>query len=366
MKKILWITADYFADVDCVFDIMKRISKEFYITWIIFEGKQPYIPRDLYNVFSSLENINIDFIKNNYRTRDPRCLFSYLKILRKIQQLKPNIIYYNIAPNPASALISLFFNKKKTIYVAHDGKAQNDSSKFGFLRTLSYNLTFTFAKHFNMFSKSQAKLLYETYGKKDINVMRLPLKNLGEVSMQRPNNIIRFLSFGHIIYQKNIDLLIEAGNILFEKGFKQIRISINGTCENWNFYKEKIKHPEIFECNPSFISNEELLHLFGTSHYAVFPYRRVSQSGVLKLAFNYNIPVIASNIGAFKEEIIENINGFFFNVSDVNSLVDVMENLIRHHNDTYPLLINRMKKNISENYSLEKSANSYIHLFNSL
>ena len=194
-------------------------------------------------------------------------------------------------------------------------------------------------------------------------MMNLPLKNFGKSAKSKPSDFVRFLSFGHIIYQKNIDLLIDAGNILYERGLRNFRISINGTCDNWNFYKDKIKYPEIFECNPSFISNEELLDLFASSHYAVFPYRRVSQSGVLKVAFNYNLPVVVSNIGSFKEEIVEGVNGFFFEVGNANSLADVLEHLLKLSPDNYAELCNGMEAFISENYSNEKSAKSYMDFF---
>lgn len=366
MKTIVWITADYFADSDLNREVMFKVSSKFKIVWIILEGKTPYFKHDAYNEIKKLPNMEIVFMRNTFRTRDPRSLLFYLKVYMKIKVYAPDLVYYNVAPNPASALMCLLLNNNKTIFTAHDGKAQNDSAAFGRMRTFAYNVTFGHAKHVNMFSKSQADLMRRTYGEKDIHTMNLPLKNFGKSNKTKPTEFVRFLSFGHIIYQKNIDLLIEAGNILYEKGVRDFKISINGTCENWEFYEKKIKHPEIFECNPNFISNDELLDLFATSHYVVFPYRRVSQSGVLKVAFNYELPVIVSNIGSFKEEIVEGTNGFFFNVNDANSLAKVMEHILETHKDNYKSLCAKMHEYTKNNYSGEKSADSYMEFFNSV
>lgn len=56
--------------------------------------------------------------------------------------------------------------------------------------------------------------------------MNLPLKNFGKSKKTKPVGMVRFLSFGHIIYQKNIDLLIEAGNLMYERGLRGFKISI--------------------------------------------------------------------------------------------------------------------------------------------
>ena len=366
MKKIAWVTADYFAETDLNMEVMSNVSSRFKIMWIILEGKSPYFKHDAYKEIEQLPNVELVFMKNKFRTRDPRSLLFYFKVYEKIRSYKPDLVYYNVAPNPASALMCRLLNPNKVIFTAHDGKAQNDSAAFGRMRTFAYDVTFKHAKNIYMFSKAQAELMRQTYGEKNIHITTLPLKNFGASQKTKPTDFVRFLSFGHIIYQKNIDLLIEAGNLLYEKGVRGFKISINGTCENWDFYESKIRHSEIFECNPNFISNEELLDLFATSHYVVFPYRRVSQSGVLKVAFNYGLPVIVSNIGSFKEEIVEGTNGFFFNVGEAQSLADVMENVLNLHQDGYQNLCGKMHEYTQSHYSGEKSAASYIEFFNSV
>jgi len=346
--------------------VFNALCKIYDLHWFVLNSKNSYFGKKKFEEYRNIANLTIHYIENNYRQRDPRELILYYKLYKKIKGFSPDFVYSNVAPNPAFAIISvLFFNKNNTIYTAHDGKVQNDSSSFGLMRTFSYNLIYKHSKYVNMFSQAQADLMKKTYPQNMIHKMVLPIKDFGSSEKKKPVDFIRFLSFGSIIYQKNIDLLIEAAEILYNRGYKNFNVSINGGCKNWDFYQSKIMHSEIFECYPHFVSNNDLLNLFASSHYCVFPYRRVSQSGVLKLAFNYNLPVIVSNIGAFKEEVVENTNGFFFEVGNANALANVMEKCLRMDSSLYEGLLERMRIYTKENYSTERVVEQYNELFTS-
>ena len=141
----------------------------------------------------------------------------------------------------------------------------------------------------------------------------LALKDFGVPTIVKPKDgIIRFLSFGTINYAKNIDLLIDAACVLYDKGYRNFRVSINGMCKDWSFYQTKIKYPELFDIDIRSIDNSEIANLFASTDYFVQPYRVVSQSGPTKIAFNYNIPIIASNLLGFSDEILEGVNGYLF------------------------------------------------------
>jgi len=363
MKTIAWITGSCFTETDYNYDVMQRLSEEFQIHWFVIDGKGNPLNQSAFEVFKNIPRLSLYWKLNKWRMRDPRSFYFYLKLQKEINMLHPDIIYYNVAPNPFFSIATLLMDKNKTVFAAHDGKVQNDSSSFGWMRTFAYNTIFKHSKYVNMFSKAQSELMKKTYPNNKVHTMVLPLKDLGKSNKAQPKDFIRFLSFGYIIYQKNIDLLIEAAELLYDKGYHNFKVSINGGCEDWTFYEDKIKHSDIFECNPNFVSNETLLELFATSHYAVFPYRRVSQSGVLKLAFNYNLPVIVSRIGAFKEEVLDGINGFFFEAKNAHSLAEVMEDALNRNRKEYDKLRSNMKKYTKENYSSDRIVSYYKTLF---
>ena len=107
---------------------------------------------------------------------------------------------------------------------------------------------------------------------------------------------------------------------LYEKGLRGFKVKICGVCKSWDFYQKRIRYPELFDLNIGFVKNEDIPNLLSESHYCVQPYRAVSQSGVVKVAFQYDTPVIVSNLPGFMDEVVEGLNGFSFMVENVSDL----------------------------------------------
>jgi D-inositol-3-phosphate glycosyltransferase len=69
-----------------------------------------------------------------------------------------------------------------------------------------------------------------------------------------------------------------------------------------------------------FIPDEETELYFKAADVLVLPYTLVYQSGVLFLAYSFGLPVIASDVGAFREDIIEAKTGFVCRPCDADDL----------------------------------------------
>ena len=213
--------------------------------------------------------------------------------------------------------------KRHYIQTAHQGEVHIGMGHKKLLNVLR-RLVYSRVKYVNMFSKSQAGLFQKHFPNSKIFKIPLALKDFGIPTIVKPKDgIIRFLSFGTINYAKNIDLLIDAACVLYDKGYRNFRVSINGMCKDWSFYQTKIKYPELFDIDIRSIDNSEIANLFASADYFVQPYRVVSQSGPTKISFNYNLPIIASNLPGFSDEILENVNGYLFEPGNVNDLVPV-------------------------------------------
>jgi glycosyltransferase involved in cell wall biosynthesis len=57
----------------------------------------------------------------------------------------------------------------------------------------------------------------------------------------------------------------------------------------------------------------------------VLPYTQVFQSGVLFLAYSFGLPVVASDVGSFREDIVEGETGFVCKSCDANELAKTLE-----------------------------------------
>jgi glycosyltransferase involved in cell wall biosynthesis len=74
-----------------------------------------------------------------------------------------------------------------------------------------------------------------------------------------------------------------------------------------------------------FIPDEQTEVYFKASDVSVLPYTLVFQSGVLFLSYSFGLPVIASDVGSFKEDILEGETGFVCRPRDVHDLAATIE-----------------------------------------
>jgi glycosyltransferase involved in cell wall biosynthesis len=364
-RKITWVTPDYFVDCDFNVDIFRNILHSFDIHWIILlPSKNARFSENDFNELQKLQGLKIEFLYSSYRQRDPRRLSYYFKLLKKIRKDNSDINYLNCIPDPYSVPIFWLLNKSKTIFCAHDGEVTGAFS-FAAVTKVAFQLSYSYTRFVNMFSESQAKVFRNNYPASEIFTTYLSLKSFGKPKQfSQKQDMVTFLSFGVINYSKNIELLIQAACNIYELGYRNFKVSINGTCANWEYYQSFMRYPDLFECQIRMIENNEISELFGSSSYFVQPYRQVSQSGAMKVAFYYNVPVLASDFPGFRDEIVEGVNGYLFDPSSVKNLENLMIQRLENHNADYPALREKMQEHTSLRYSNDGLAQKYISMFN--
>jgi glycosyltransferase involved in cell wall biosynthesis len=139
-----------------------------------------------------------------------------------------------------------------------------------------------------------------------------------------------------------------------------------GKSDNLNIYKNMIADQSVFDMYPVYIKSEDIPDVFSKADFLVFPYNQVTQCGPLFIAFNYNIPVIASNLPFFKEVIIDKETGFLFPSGDYFRLAEIMYNIIIKNNIDILKMKNNVSEYISKNYNIENFINKYLEMFSSI
>lgn len=117
-----------------------------------------------------------------------------------------------------------------------------------------------------------------------------------------------FLSFGYISNYKGYDLLWKSYKVLSRESHIPFQIIVAG--KGYDPYVEMMKQNEDFIVLNRFISNDEMATLIHHSIGLLCPYKSVSQSGLPQACMVYGKPVIATNIGSFREIIKNGVNGF--------------------------------------------------------
>ncbi len=203
--------------------------------------------------------------------------------------------------------------------------------------------------------KSNAKIvkrfhpIYDIYGKKDN-------KSLAKQNLDiNAKNIILF--FGIIRDYKGLDVLIEAINILKTK-YKEFHLLIVGECyESTNKYSSLIKKynlSKFITFIEKYVPDQDVSRYFSCSDVVVLPYKTASQSGVLQIAYHFDIPVVTTDVGGLSEYISDGFTGILLEPNNPFKLSEILyENFKTRNFDNFSDNIKEYKKKFSWEYFID-------------
>lgn len=139
-------------------------------------------------------------------------------------------------------------------------------------------------------------------GAKDVQV--IPHGSLAPRFLQYKKDNIRreplALFFGRLEAYKGLDILVEAGILL--KG--KLRVAIAGPGDLPQRTLSKIRgNREIFELHNRFLDDPEVAQFLQRASVCLLPYRQASQSSIPLIAAAFGVPVVATAVGAFIEDV---------------------------------------------------------------
>jgi|SRR5882724_1089366 len=357
----------YLSSVDVLdtdMNVLPYISKEHQITFgvLIPKFSRSYWEKELKQIAIENKSIQFKIVPLKYRRRTPLNILVYIKLISAIRKGKYDVIYLNDFEDIYfRTLFAAFIRKDKTIYGIHDvvhhsGWKQNillKASKKMFLRKFDTVL---------VFSESQAKILESKCNR--VFAVPMALKYFGaNTNTQKDYSVIRFLFFGNIASYKGLDILINAVKQLSRK-YDNFQLTIAGRCSEWEtIYEPMIADSKNIVADIRFIENAEIPDFFSSAHYLILPYRDVTQSGPLMIAYNYNLPVIASDLEGFREYIKEGTTGFTFGAAKEDELEKVLENSLLRKKEAYDHLVSNLKDFVSKQYAAKNIASKYNNIF---
>jgi glycosyltransferase involved in cell wall biosynthesis len=140
------------------------------------------------------------------------------------------------------------------------------------------------------------------------------------------------LFYGQIGPYKGIDLLADAFETL-ARSDASYRLIIAGrpkpgTEASWREVQARLQ-PLVDQrrvvLDIRHIPDEDTERYFMAADLLVLPYRDIFQSGVLFLGYRYGLPVVATDVGSFREDVVEGRTGFLCppeNASELASAID--------------------------------------------
>lgn len=304
--------------------------------------------------FSELRNARVLNLRGSlnssvrFRKKIARVAAYYLRLMAYAVSAKPklfHILWNNKFETIDRTLLMLFYRAlgKKVVLTAHNVNAgRRDANNTRFNR---FTLRFQYRLAHHIFvhtEKMKAELVNEFHVRSDRATVipfginnAVPKTGLTSARAKQKLGIAEdekaILFFGRIVPYKGLDILVSACQQLFE-GDDKYRLIIAGRpdkCpEHWAAIRCKLetsaRRKNVF-VNASFIPDDEAEVYFKAADVLVLPYREIFQSGVLFLGYSYGLPVLVSDVGSLKDDVVPGETGFVFEPGETQSLVTAIE-----------------------------------------
>jgi glycosyltransferase involved in cell wall biosynthesis len=139
------------------------------------------------------------------------------------------------------------------------------------------------------------------------------------------------LFFGQIAPYKGLEYLISALSTLAQSGL-DVRLIIagkvkRGYSEYWDGIKRQIADAGLTDRvieQIRFIGDEEVERYFKAADVAVIPYVEIFQSGIPFLAYSFGLPVIATDVGSLRDDVVDQVTGLICRPRDPAALADAI------------------------------------------
>ena len=278
-----------------------------------------------------------------------RVLFYYARLVLYAAKAKPQIfhILWNYRLEYLDRTLLMLFYKllgKRVVLTAHNINAGKRDSNDSWLNRLTLRIQYRLTDHlFVHTSKMKAELVADFHvPEHKVSLIPFGINNAlpdrgltraeakEQLGIGDAENTILF--FGNLGPYKGIDLLVTAFQQIAASN-RRYRLIIagkpRGGCEK---YVAEIEHAingygikDQVQLRVGFVADDQLEAYFKAADLLVLPYRFISQSAVLLMAYSFGLPVVATDVGCFREDVIEGRTGFLCKPDDPVDLAAAIE-----------------------------------------
>jgi len=293
-----------------------------------------------------------------------RVLLYYLKLIRYAAGAQPrifHILWNNKFKHFDRTILMLYYRwlGKKVVLTVHNVNAETRDSRDSWWNRLTLRLQYQLADHLFLHTEKMREELIKSFGvaRDRTTVIPFGINNAvpntdlssqeARVRLGIRENEKMILFFGHIAPYKGLEYLVAAfQKVALKHG--EYRLVVAGRpkdCEKYwqeilDSIRDDVRDGRIL-LRAQYIPDEETEVFFKAADVMVLPYRYIYQSGVLFLGYSFGLPVLAADVGALKEDVVEGKTGFVFAPENSGDLARVIENYFA--SDLYKELSSRRR-----------------------
>jgi D-inositol-3-phosphate glycosyltransferase len=273
----------------------------------------------------------------------------YARLIRYAARTKPRILHIlwnNKFEHLDRTALMLYYRLrgKKIALTAHNVNQAKRDEKDSLLNRVTLKIQYRLTDHIFVHTQKMKAELLQDFGVHDraVTVLRHPLNNAFPNTNLTPAEAKRrlglqddektILFFGRIRPYKGVESLLAAFQLLRASDSKYRLIIAGEPKKGSEDYLDEIRRTISRDFSPGeivlkfqFIPDDEMELYLKAADVLVLPYKDIFQSGVLFLAYSFGLPVVATDVGSFREEIVEGKTGFLCKPADSADLANTLE-----------------------------------------
>lgn len=248
---------------------------------------------------------------------------SWLTTANLIKKQKPDLVIFKYWMSffaPAYGIIARMIKRStnaKILTVCHN-VIPHEPQRFDKLLTTYF---FKAVDNFIVMSKSVEDDLLKIIPEADYQYQPHPLYDIfgAEIESDAARSELNItagkviLFFGFIRGYKGLDTLLEAIHLVRDK-LDNFKVIVAGDCyESDQKYRDIVTNyslEELVDLRIEFIPDQDVAKYFSAADVVVLPYKSATQSGIVPVAYQFNTPVIVTDVGGLPEIVQDGKTGY--------------------------------------------------------
>jgi glycosyltransferase involved in cell wall biosynthesis len=277
-----------------------------------------------------------------------RVITYYLRLIRYSLNAKPgifHILWNNKFEVFDRTALTAYYKVlgKKVVMTAHNVNAAKRDANDTFINRLTLRLQYRMVDHIFVHTDQMKRELRSDYGVAEQCISVIPFginRTVPDTALTAAEAKERLglkchekvvLFFGNIAPYKGLEHLVEAMGMIAPLR-PEYRLVIAGRVKEefsyWRQIQDRIARLgmlPIVKQRIEYIPDEETEIYFKAADLLVLPYKHIYHSGVLFLGYSFGLPVVASDVGSLKEDILEGKTGWVCKPENSQDLAKAIE-----------------------------------------
>lgn len=290
--------------------------------------------------------------------------FNWIQVAKEIQKLKPDLLifkYWLPFFGPCFGTIAKYAKKNsntKVLFICdnvipHEKRPGDVTfTKYAFKQADYFIVQSKSVETdlLSLFPKAKYRLaphpVYEIFGS---SVPKIEARNTIGIQSQK---VILF--FGYIRQYKGLMVLLDAMKEISKREIPPLLLVVGEFYDDETKYRQRVKELGIenfVRFVSDYVPNDKVSIYFSSADVVVLPYLSATQSGITQIAYNFDKPVIATDVGGLAEVVIDGETGFIVPPNEPQKLADAISKYYSQNKE----------KEFSENVKIEKRKYSWEH-----